>query len=304
MWIGSERIAFAREGLHDSHFETDGVFRFQTNPALIHLVTAETGIGYLSKAPGTDVLAVAGDKELWPFDSLSKATPLRRIFGLGVRDGFLLFVSWAADDRIYFTVDDQVPLDGRHYVTKSRIASIKADGTDLKSTGLPTPATSFRYPANGPDGAILLAVSTWTESGKRSGAGVPRGRYEASGGTGAASAPSGFRFRAAVLHLSARPSLTGLQARLRLGDRELSKGRRLPGEQYPAGEVVRKQDRRSIGRRSSKLLTREIPPGELWTPSGREHAYLATRGWPGLVWRRRASGRPGARLGQEVRLEV
>jgi len=157
VWITRERIAFAKEGLHEPQSsKRQGVFEFQSNAALIQPLAAETGIRFLSKPAQRESLAIGGDKDLYVLDSLSKPAALRRIFGLGAREGFVLSIFWAMDDRIYFTVDDRVPLDDRHYLTRSRIGSVKPDGADLKTDWASDPGYSFRYPAMGENGAILF----------------------------------------------------------------------------------------------------------------------------------------------------
>jgi hypothetical protein len=62
------------------------------------------------------------------------------------RGNFLLSVSWGPDDRVYFTVDEPIRLSATYSATRSRIASLKPDGTDLKSDWAADPKYSFRYP--------------------------------------------------------------------------------------------------------------------------------------------------------------
>lgn len=59
---------------------------------------------------------------------------------------FLLSVAFGPDNRIYFTVDESVPVDAQRSYTRSRIASMNADGSDLKPNWAADPQYSFRYP--------------------------------------------------------------------------------------------------------------------------------------------------------------
>jgi hypothetical protein len=124
-----------------------GVFEYRNGSKQVRQIASVPGAQSLSKSPRGDALAIASQKDLWVLASLSNVAPLRRIFSLGANDGFLLSVAWAADDRIYFTIDDSIAIDDRHYVSKSRIASIKPDGTDLKPDWASAPRYSYRYPA-------------------------------------------------------------------------------------------------------------------------------------------------------------
>jgi hypothetical protein len=158
VWLNASAIAFAKEGVvHNlENSRLLGVFQFQTDSTSIRQIASEAGIRFLSKSPQNDALAIAGDKELYVVESLSHSTPPRRIFGLDPHKGFILSIAWASDDRIYFTVDDPVQLDDRHYLSRSRIASIKADGADLKPDWASDPQYSYRYPMNAPDSEIIF----------------------------------------------------------------------------------------------------------------------------------------------------
>ena len=90
-------------------------------------------------------------------DSLAKGSLLRRIFSLGRDRGFLLSVLWGPDDRIYFTVDDSIQIDERHYLSRSRIGSVKPDGTDLNPNWAGDAEHSYRYPVRGEAQEILYS---------------------------------------------------------------------------------------------------------------------------------------------------
>ncbi len=151
VWLNATTIAFGKEGVihHPENSRLLGVFQFQTDSARVQQIASEVGAHFLSKSPQKDALVVADQKDLYIMDSLSNPASLRRIFGLGANKGFLLSIAWAPDDRIYFTVDDSIQVDERHYLSRSRIASMKTDGTDLKSDWASDPQYSYRYPANG-----------------------------------------------------------------------------------------------------------------------------------------------------------
>lgn len=159
VWLNATTIAFAKGGVaHDSvHSNQLGVFQYEASSAKIQRITTDLGAKFLSKAPKKEALAIATAKGLYILDTISKSVSPRRIFKLDPEKGFLLSVAWAFDDRIYFTVDDSIPLDDRHYLTRSRIASIRPDGEDLNSTWAAEPNYSFRYPTAVKDSEILFS---------------------------------------------------------------------------------------------------------------------------------------------------
>jgi hypothetical protein len=148
VWLSPGTIAFAQAGVihHAGNTVLLGVFQYQTDSGAIQQIASGIGAQFLSKPPHKHALAIAGQKDLYVMDSLSDPSSVRRIFGLEANKGFLLSVAWAPDDRIYFTVEDSIQLDDRHYLSKSRIASIKADGTDLKPEWAADTQYSYRYP--------------------------------------------------------------------------------------------------------------------------------------------------------------
>ncbi|MGH9425966.1 MAG: carboxypeptidase-like regulatory domain-containing protein, partial [Terriglobia bacterium] len=158
VWLNATTIAFGKEGVlhHPENLRLLGVFQFQTDSARIQQVASEVGAHFLSKSPQKEALAIASQKDLYIIESLANPASLRRIFGLGANNGFLLSVFWGPDDQIFFTVDDSVQLDDRHYLSKSRIASMKADGTDLKPDWASDPQYSYRYPMRGEGAEIIF----------------------------------------------------------------------------------------------------------------------------------------------------
>jgi hypothetical protein len=159
VWLNATTIAFGKEGVihHPENLRLLGVFQFQTDSARIQQVASEVGAHFLSKSPQRNALAIATQKDVYVMESLSNPASLRRIFGLDANKGFLLSIAWAADDRIYFTVDDSILLDDRHYLNRSRIASMKADGTDLKADWASDAQYSYRYPINGEGTEIIFS---------------------------------------------------------------------------------------------------------------------------------------------------
>jgi hypothetical protein len=153
VWLDRRRIAFAREGvLHDrKNAKALGVFQLDIESGQLEQLAAGIAAQFVSKSPRGDALAVATQKELYVSDG---ATP-RHIFSLPANKGFLLSVLWGPDDRIYFTVDDSVPVDNRRSLTRSRIASIKLDGTDLVDWAA-DPPYSYRYPVNANGGELIF----------------------------------------------------------------------------------------------------------------------------------------------------
>jgi hypothetical protein len=158
VWLNATAIAYGEEGVvHDSaNSKLVGVFQFQSDSTKIQQIASELGVRFLSKSPQKDALAIAGDKDLYIMGSRSNPASLHRIFSLDAHKGFLLSIAWAPDDRIYFTVDDPVQLDDRHYLNRSRIASIKSDGTDLKPDWASDPQYSYRYPMSAEDAEIIF----------------------------------------------------------------------------------------------------------------------------------------------------
>jgi hypothetical protein len=159
IWLNPTTLAFAKQGIvHDpSHSNQMGVFEYQTGSPRIQQIAADLGAKFLSKAPERDALVLATSKELYVLDTITKSASPRRIFKLDPEKGFILSVAWAFDDRIYFTVDDSIPLDDRHYFTRSRITSIRPDGEDLDSSWAADLNYSFRYPVAAKDGEILFS---------------------------------------------------------------------------------------------------------------------------------------------------
>jgi hypothetical protein len=158
VWINATALAFAKDGfIHSSANASHlGVFEYQTGSARIRQIAAHIGVQFLSKAPRKNTLAVATSREVFVMDSISSDASPHRIFKLDPNRGFILSVAWASDDRIYVTIDDSVPLDDRHYLTRSRIASIRADGTDFDSDWAAESDHSFRYPMSVNNGEILF----------------------------------------------------------------------------------------------------------------------------------------------------
>ncbi len=158
VWINATTVAFGREGLvhHAEHSTQLGVFEYQIGSAGTREIATHIAAKFLSKAPERDALAVATSKELYVVDSISTNSSPRRIFSLDPNHTFILSVAWGSDDRIYFTVDDSVPLDERHYLTRSRIASMRANGSGLESNWAAQPEYSFRYPMSAANRQILF----------------------------------------------------------------------------------------------------------------------------------------------------
>ena len=158
VWLNANSIAFGKEGVvhHPENSKRLGVFRFQTDSGRIQQVVSDVLAHFLSKSPRKEALAIASQKDLYVLDSLTQPDSIRRVFSLGANKGFLLSVSWSSDDRIYFTIDDSIPLDDRHHLSRSRIASVKSDGTDLKPDWASDPQHSYRYPMNSEGAEIIF----------------------------------------------------------------------------------------------------------------------------------------------------
>jgi hypothetical protein len=153
VWLDGKRIAFAKEGvLHDRvNAKALGVFQLDIDSGKLQQLASGIAAQFVSKSPKSASLAIATQKEVYVSD---RAAP-RRIFSLPANKGFLLSVLWGSDDRIYFTVDESVPVDNRRSLTRSRIASIKPDGTDLVDWAADA-QYSYRYPVNATGGELLF----------------------------------------------------------------------------------------------------------------------------------------------------
>ena len=110
-------IAYGKEGAphNPENSRLLGVFQFQISPTRVQQIAPSIDVQFLSKSPRKDALAIANHKEIFILESLSDPGSLGRIFSLEPNKGFLLSIAWAPDDRLYFTVDDSVQLDDRHY---------------------------------------------------------------------------------------------------------------------------------------------------------------------------------------------
>jgi hypothetical protein len=169
VWLNAATLAFGEEGLIQGDSRLPGVFQFQIDSKRIRQIAFGIDVNFLSKSPWKDMLAIADQKDLYVMDSLSNPASLRRVFGLDNNKGFLLSIAWAPDDRIYLTIDDPVQLDDRHYLSRSMIASVKADGTDFKpdwafDLGI---RTGVRRMWEARRSSSAASIST--ESGRRSG---------------------------------------------------------------------------------------------------------------------------------------
>jgi hypothetical protein len=158
IWLDPSSILFGREGtLHiEENYKFLGIFQFQIDGGRVHQIASQVGVHFLSKSPKANALVAGDQKNLFVMDSVSDAS-LRPIFSLGPNQGFLLSVVWGPDGRIYFTVDDSIQIDDRRFLTKSRIASIKPDGSELNPTWAADTQYSYRYPVRGEGQQILLS---------------------------------------------------------------------------------------------------------------------------------------------------
>jgi len=158
LWLDARNILFGKEGtLHLAEdYKYLGIFQYLIDGSSVRQLAAEVPVQFLGKSPRANALVLADQKNLFVMNSLSDSVP-RRIFSLPPNEGFLLSVAWGPDDRIYFTVDDSIKVDDRHALTKSRIASIRPDGTGLNPAWAGDTQYSYRYPVRGQGQQMLLS---------------------------------------------------------------------------------------------------------------------------------------------------
>jgi hypothetical protein len=131
---------------------------------VVHRKDARKALGLFATNPRTQsIKQVAGGEPLLFADVLSVTHSVVAATGHSIliydnpggllkniheepRGSFILSVSWGPDGRIYFTVDEPVRLTATHSATRSRIASMKPDSTELKADWAAAPQYSFRYP--------------------------------------------------------------------------------------------------------------------------------------------------------------
>jgi hypothetical protein len=162
IWLSPKTIAFGSEGMfHDPKgSKRTGVFEFDTDSGRVKQIASEVPAQFLAKCPQKEALAIASQKVLYIMSSISDLASLHPIFRLSPNQGSLLAVDWASNNRIYMTIDDSVPLDNTHFFTRSRIASINADGTDLKPAVSSDTDHSYRYPMTTSNGDLIFCRFT------------------------------------------------------------------------------------------------------------------------------------------------
>lgn len=134
-----------------------GVYRHDLDSGKSRQIAGGVGIRFLALSPDGKQIAAADYRSVFVTPTQpSQPDPFQSIFNLGTAPGSLLSVAWGADGRIYFTVDDQVPLDASRSFSRSRIASIRPDGSDYQAGWQAAPDTSFRYPFFLADGAAIF----------------------------------------------------------------------------------------------------------------------------------------------------
>jgi hypothetical protein len=148
IWLDASTIAYGQDRtIHRTeNLKLLGVYRFHLDSRRTEQALSGVPASFLSKSPQSGALAVANQKEIYLGD--------RRIYDLPANAGRLLSIEWATDGRIYFTVEDRIPLDSRHSIGRSRIASIQPDGSALRPNWRSAELLSFRYPLS--EGGDLL----------------------------------------------------------------------------------------------------------------------------------------------------
>ena len=159
VWVDSRAILYGREGvLHDRKNAVQlGVFRYDLESERIDQVASQIATRFLDLSKDRQSLLLADQKALYTMGFPGQNNSPRLIFRVESDHGYLLSAAWGPKDRIYFTVDDSIPLDDRHALTRSRIASVNADGTDLDAGWQRAEDYSYRYPTLGLEGDILFS---------------------------------------------------------------------------------------------------------------------------------------------------
>jgi hypothetical protein len=167
-WLSANTVAFGREGvLHDArNARRLGVFQVDVGTGDVRQLASGVGAHFVAASPRKDALVIADQKDVYVLPSLADPKSLRRIYSVGANRRFILSVAWSADDRIYFTVEDWVAVDERRSSSRSRIASIRPDGSSLVTDWASDPQLSFRYPMAGEGAEILFGRFALDGSGQ------------------------------------------------------------------------------------------------------------------------------------------
>lgn len=136
----NQNVVFGVDGVvHKKDLQSLGVFRQNIRTGKQTAVATGAGIRFVDVSNGSVV--AASYRQLYVVES----TRLKKIFD--AVKGSILSVAWGSDNRIYFTINDEVPVDASHSNTKSRIASMNPDGTELTGEWAADKTYSYRYPA-------------------------------------------------------------------------------------------------------------------------------------------------------------
>jgi len=134
-----------------------GVFRHDPVTSRTDAVLRGHGIRHIARSPDGAALAAADEKSLYVLDTAARPNPSpRQSFSLGDAPGWLLSVAWGPADWIYFTVDDQIPLDAQRSASRPRIARVHPDGSGLEPRWAAADESACRYPLALADGAVLF----------------------------------------------------------------------------------------------------------------------------------------------------
>ncbi len=140
VWADNQNVVFGVDGVvHRKDLQSLGVYRQDIQTGKQTAVATGAGIRFVDVSKGSVV--AASYRELFVVES----SRLKKIFD--AVKGSILSVAWGSDNRIYFTINDEIPVDATHSNTKSRIASMNPDGTELTGEWAADKTYSYRYPA-------------------------------------------------------------------------------------------------------------------------------------------------------------
>ncbi len=152
VWADNQNIVFGVDGVvHKKDLQSLGVFRRDILTGKQTPVATGAGIRSVDVSKGSVV--AASYRQLYVVES----TRLKKIFD--AVKGSILSVAWGPDNRIFFTINDEIPVDATHSNTKSRIASINPDGTNLDSEWVAEKTYSYRYPETSENGFFFSRFS-------------------------------------------------------------------------------------------------------------------------------------------------
>jgi hypothetical protein len=160
---GGRALLYGKEGVAPRKQDVAlmGVYRYDVALRKSRQIASGQPIHFVDVSATTNTVVAATDHAVFVVNAATGE--LRKVVQEPAATSFLLSIAWGPDGRIYFAVDESVPIDAQHSYTRSRIASVMPDGSGLQPAWAADPQYSFRYPiSSGND----LLYSRFTLDGK------------------------------------------------------------------------------------------------------------------------------------------